>query len=79
MLPSPHFVKTVAPRSLSIVVSGDSRALIDGYFETRSLGAVEVKGILEPLSCVHGVGRWYQDCGAKPADPTGGTRPGGGR
>ena len=32
-----------------IVVSSDTRALIEGYFETRALAPVEIKGIPEPV------------------------------
>src|SRR5216684_7192550 len=48
-------MQTVAPVG-SIVISEDTRRLVEGYFELRDLGPTEVKGIEEPLSIYEVVG-----------------------
>src|SRR6266851_2437985 len=48
-------MQTVAPAS-GIVISEDTRRLVEGYFELRGLGKTEVKGIGEPLSIYEVVG-----------------------
>jgi class 3 adenylate cyclase len=40
----------------SIVVSGDTRRLVEGYFELRDLGPTEVKGISEPVNVYEVIG-----------------------
>jgi class 3 adenylate cyclase len=42
-------LQSVAP-SDAIVVSEDTRRLVEGYFELRGLGPTEVKGISEPIN-----------------------------
>jgi class 3 adenylate cyclase/predicted ATPase len=41
-------MQSAAPAN-GIVVSEDSRRLVDGYFELRALGPTELKGIAEPI------------------------------
>src|ERR1700724_3172080 len=48
-------MQTVAPTA-GIVISEDTRHLVEGYFELRDLGPTEVKGISEPLNVYEGVG-----------------------
>src|SRR5713101_5258964 len=45
----------VAPAG-SIVISEDTRRLVEGYFELRDLGPTEVKGISEPINVYEVVG-----------------------
>jgi class 3 adenylate cyclase len=48
-------MQTVAPAG-GIVISGDTRHLVEGYFELRDLGPAEVKGISEPINVYEVVG-----------------------
>src|SRR5713226_1583218 len=48
-------MQTLAPAG-SIVVSGDTRRLVEGYFELRDLGPTEVKGISEPVNVYEVIG-----------------------
>ncbi len=48
-------MQTVAPTG-SIVISEDTRRLVEGYFELRDLGPTEVKGISEPINVYEVVG-----------------------
>ncbi len=52
-------MQTVAPTG-GIVISEDTRHLVEGYFELRDLGPTEVKGISEPINV-------YEVVGAGPA------------
>jgi class 3 adenylate cyclase/predicted ATPase len=52
-------MQTVAPAG-GIVISEDTRHLVEGYFELRDLGPTEVKGISEPINV-------YEVIGAGPA------------
>jgi predicted ATPase len=42
-------MQSVAPAG-SVVISDDTRRLVEGYFELRDLGLTEVKGISEPIN-----------------------------
>src|SRR6266849_4497811 len=42
-------MQTVAPTA-GIVISEDTRHLVEGYFELRGLGPTEVKGVEEPIN-----------------------------
>src|SRR5712664_1070415 len=42
-------MQTVAPTG-SIVISEDTRRLVEGYFELRTLGLMQVRGISEPVN-----------------------------
>ncbi len=48
-------MQTVAPTG-GIVISEDTRHLVEGYFELRALGPTEVKGISEPINVYEVVG-----------------------
>jgi class 3 adenylate cyclase/tetratricopeptide (TPR) repeat protein len=48
-------MQTVAPAG-GIVISEDTRRLVEGYFELRDLGPTEVKGIGEPINVYEVVG-----------------------
>src|SRR5713226_1555268 len=48
-------MQTVAPAG-GIVISEDTRHLVEGYFELRDLGPTEVKGISEPINVYEVVG-----------------------
>ncbi len=48
-------MQTVAPTG-GIVISEDTRHLVEGYFELRDLGLTEVKGISEPINVYEVVG-----------------------
>ncbi len=48
-------MQTVAPAG-GIVISEDTRRLVEGYFELRDLGPTEVKGISEPINVYEVVG-----------------------
>src|SRR5713226_2420498 len=48
-------MQTVAPTA-GIVISEDTRHLVEGYFELRGLGPTEVKGIEEPINVYEVVG-----------------------
>jgi predicted ATPase len=48
-------MQTVAPAG-GIVISEDTRQLVEGYFELRDLGPTEVKGISEPINVYEVVG-----------------------
>jgi class 3 adenylate cyclase/predicted ATPase len=48
-------MQTVAPAG-GIVISEDTRHLVEGYFELRDLGPTEVKGISEPIYVYEVVG-----------------------
>ena len=48
-------MQTIAP-SGSIVVTEDTRALIEGYFRMRPLGEVTLKGIAAPLNAYEVLG-----------------------
>src|ERR1700724_188332 len=48
-------MQTVAPTA-GIVISEDTRHLVEGYFELRDLGPTEVKGISEPINVYEVVG-----------------------
>jgi class 3 adenylate cyclase/predicted ATPase len=48
-------MQAVAPAG-SIVVSGETRRLVEGYFELRDLGPAEVRGISEPVNVYEVVG-----------------------
>ncbi len=48
-------MQSVAPAG-SIVISEDTRGLVEGYFELRDLGPTEVKGISEPINGYEVVG-----------------------
>src|SRR5713226_1016219 len=48
-------MQTVAPAGV-IVISEDTRHLVEGYFELRDLGPTEVKGISEPINVYEVVG-----------------------
>src|SRR5216684_4479920 len=48
-------MQTVAPAG-GIVISEDTRHLVEGYFELRGLGPTEVKGISEPINVYEVVG-----------------------
>ncbi len=48
-------MQTVAPAG-GIVISEDTRHLVEGYFELRELGPTEVKGISEPINVYEVVG-----------------------
>src|SRR5713101_8138927 len=48
-------MQTVAPAG-GIVISGDTRRPVEGYFELRDLGPTEVKGISEPINVYEVVG-----------------------
>jgi class 3 adenylate cyclase/predicted ATPase len=42
-------MQSVAPAN-GVVISDDSRRLVEGYFELRDLGPTEIKGIAEPIN-----------------------------
>src|SRR6266478_2687498 len=48
-------MQTVAPTA-GIVISEDTRHLVEGYFELRELGPTEVKGIEEPINVYEVIG-----------------------
>src|SRR5713226_1628805 len=48
-------MQSVAP-AVGIVISEETRRLVEGYFELRALGKTEVKGVSEPLSIYEVVG-----------------------
>src|SRR6266849_6693719 len=48
-------MQTVAPAG-AIVISEETRHLVEGYFELRDLGPTEVKGISEPINVYEVVG-----------------------
>src|SRR5712692_3130234 len=48
-------MQTVAPTA-GIVISEDTRHLVEGYFELRGLGPTEVKGIEEPINVYEVIG-----------------------
>src|SRR5229473_3145935 len=48
-------MQSVAPAG-GIVISEETRRLVEGYFELRALGKTEVKGVSEPLSIYQVVG-----------------------
>src|SRR5712692_10320771 len=48
-------MQTVAPAG-GIVISEDTRHLVEGYFELRGLGPTEVKGISEPINVYETIG-----------------------
>src|SRR5229473_2357476 len=48
-------MQSVAP-AVGIVISEETRRLVEGYFELRALGKTEVKGVSEPLSIYQVVG-----------------------
>ena len=48
-------MQTVAPAG-GIVISEDTRRLVEGYFELRDLGPTEVKGISEPINVYEVIG-----------------------
>src|SRR5713226_1142524 len=48
-------MQTVAPTG-GIVISEDTRHLVEGYFELRDLGPTEVKGISEPINVYEVIG-----------------------
>jgi class 3 adenylate cyclase len=48
-------MQSVAPAA-GIVISEETRRLVEGYFELRALGKTEVKGVSEPLSIYQVVG-----------------------
>ena len=48
-------MQTVAPAG-GIVISEDTRHLVEGYFELRALGPTEVKGISEPINVYEVIG-----------------------
>ena len=48
-------MQTAAPAD-GIVVSDDTRRLVEGYFELRGLGPTEIKGIAEPVNVYEVVG-----------------------
>src|SRR5713101_3865760 len=48
-------MQTVAPTG-GIVISEETRRLVEGYFELRDLGPTEVKGISEPINVYEVVG-----------------------
>jgi class 3 adenylate cyclase/predicted ATPase len=52
-------MQTLAPAG-GVVISEDTRRLVEGYFELRNFGPTEVKGIIEPINV-------YEVVGAGPA------------
>src|SRR5712691_6532051 len=48
-------MQTVAPAG-GIVISEDTRHLVEGYFELRELGPTEVKGVEEPINVYEVIG-----------------------
>src|SRR5216684_4016372 len=48
-------MQTLAPAG-GVVISADTRHLVEGYFELRDLGPTEVKGISEPINVYEVVG-----------------------
>jgi class 3 adenylate cyclase len=48
-------MQTLAPAG-GIVISEDTRRLVEGYFEVRDLGSTEVQGISEPIQRLRGGG-----------------------
>src|SRR5712664_3989543 len=48
-------MQTVAPTA-GIVISEDTRHLVEGYFELRGLGPTEVKGVEEPINVYEVIG-----------------------
>jgi class 3 adenylate cyclase/predicted ATPase len=49
-------MQTIAPPG-GIIVSEDTRRLVEGYFELRGLGPTEVKGVSEPVNVYEVAGR----------------------
>ena len=48
-------MQSAAPAD-GIVISEDTRYLVEGYFELRELGPTEVKGVAEPINVYEVIG-----------------------